>query len=162
MRGEGYDIAQICLNGHVVNSMALTSSNHNKKFCDQCGASTIMECPHCKSKIKGPYHYPNIISIGLGYDAPKFCDNCGNKYPWTETQLQVTRELIELADQLNAAEKEDLNVNIEELVKESPKVPVAQIKVKKLLSKVDKNISDGIHDALAEIISDTIQKNIWK
>ena len=162
MIGEGYDSAQICLNGHVVNSMALTESGHNKKFCDQCGTSTTMECSQCKSKIKGPYHYPNIVSIGFGYDAPKFCDNCGNKYPWTETQLQVTRELIELADELNATEKEDLNLNIEELVKESPKVPVAQIKVKKLLSKVDKNISDGIHDALAEIISKTIQKNIWK
>jgi hypothetical protein len=162
MRSEGYDVAQICLNGHVINSMAATSRSHNKNFCDECGAATITECKHCQSRIKGKYHLPGVVSLCFDFNAPKFCDNCGNMNPWTETQLQVTKELIELAEQLNESEKNELAVNIEELVKESPKVPIAQIKVKKLLSKVDNNISQSIHDALSEIISETIQQNIWK
>jgi hypothetical protein len=157
---KGYDTAQICLNGHVINSMATAYSNHNKKFCDECGAATITACPSCSANIKGDYH-SEVVSFAE-FLTPKFCDNCGSQYPWTKTQLQVARELIELADELNQDQKDDLKINLEELVKESPKVPVAQIKVKKLLSKVDKDISKGIHEALAEIISETIQENIWK
>ena len=158
---EGYDIAQICLNGHVINSMAYTAPNHNKAFCGECGAETIMECGNCKAKIKGTYHYPGIAVMGIDFEASKFCDNCGEQFPWTKTQLEVAEELIDLADSLNPKEKTDLYSNIDELVKESPKVPVAQIKVKRLLSKVDKDISNGIHDALAEIISQQIQNEIW-
>ena len=162
MRTEGYDVAQICVNGHVINSDAVSSPSFNKKFCDECGAETIMHCPTCKVPIKGSYHYPGIFSMGIGFEAPKFCDNCGNMYPWTASQIQVASELIELAENISQGEKDDFNSNILDLVRETPKVPVAQIKVKRLIGKIDIGISDGIHDALESVISKTIQNNIWK
>jgi len=56
MENGWYDTAQICTNGHVINSMARSEPKHNKKFCDKCGAKTIMNCPNCNSPIRGDYH----------------------------------------------------------------------------------------------------------
>ena len=55
--GNWYDTAQICINGHVINSMSISHPEHNKKFCDKCGALTITNCPKCNTPIKGHYHY---------------------------------------------------------------------------------------------------------
>ncbi|HSH67870.1 MAG TPA: DUF2321 domain-containing protein, partial [Bacteroidia bacterium] len=81
-------------------TVSLTVYSQDLKL--KCGDKEI-DClngnkSHFEMVVHCPYHYQNIVSFGIGYDAPKFCDNCGNRYPWTETQLQVTRELIELAD----------------------------------------------------------------
>lgn len=38
---EGYDTAQICLNGHVVTSMSETVPQRMRKFCEQCGEAII-------------------------------------------------------------------------------------------------------------------------
>ena len=36
-----YDVAQICENGHVANSMGHNYPNSNQDHCDKCGAPTI-------------------------------------------------------------------------------------------------------------------------
>ena len=46
-----YDVAQICLNGHVINAYAKSEPNRNQKFCDECGASTMMQCEQCNTDI---------------------------------------------------------------------------------------------------------------
>ena len=33
-----YDVAQICTNGHVVNSSASSVPQSNQKYCTECGA----------------------------------------------------------------------------------------------------------------------------
>ncbi len=53
-----YDTAQICMNGHIINSMSKSHPEHNKEFCDKCGARTITKCPHCNTPIRGHYHEP--------------------------------------------------------------------------------------------------------
>lgn len=158
---QRYDSAQICINGHVINSMAGTDPTHNKKYCEDCGAETITNCKSCNAPIKGSYHYPNILPMGLGYDPPKFCDNCGNPLPWTENKLKAAKELGELTDSLSAEEKVDLQSSIEDLVKDTPNVPVAQIKVKKYLTKAGKEITQGMRDILIDLVSETIRRTIW-
>jgi hypothetical protein len=58
---EGYDLAEICLNGHVTTSIARSYPNFRKNFCDECGEKTIMKCPSCQADIKGDYHMENVI-----------------------------------------------------------------------------------------------------
>ncbi len=55
-----YDTAQICINGHVINSMSKSHPEHNKKFCDKCGEPTITNCPKCNAPIRGHYHEPHM------------------------------------------------------------------------------------------------------
>jgi hypothetical protein len=52
MRDNWYDVAQICLNGHVINDSVKKYPQHNKKFCDKCGVATINNCPNCNTEIQ--------------------------------------------------------------------------------------------------------------
>lgn len=81
MNDSYYDTAQICLNGHVVNTMATSSPQSNQKHCAECGAQTITGCPACTAAIRGHYHMPGVIGF-LDYQKPAYCHNCGNAFPW--------------------------------------------------------------------------------
>jgi len=67
MNDSWYDTAQICMNGHVINSMSKSHPEHNKKFCDKCGAPTINNCPKCNTPIRGHYHAPPEVAPSVSY-----------------------------------------------------------------------------------------------
>ena len=102
-----YDTAQVCLNGHMINSSARNMPEHNQDFCDKCGARTITECPHCNTPIRGYYHNPDFVLTGPE-NPPSFCHNCGKTYPWTEAKLKAGQELVEEFDKLTGKEKDVL------------------------------------------------------
>ena len=84
---EGYDTAQICLNGHVVNDSVRWSPEFNSLHCKECGAATVTACGKCKQPIRGYYHSPGIIVVGgAQMGAPPHCYHCGAAYPWTIKQ----------------------------------------------------------------------------
>lgn len=159
---DGYDIAQICLNGHIIASTAGSSPQFQKKRCDSCGEATIMNCQHCKDKIKGYYHVSGLFDAEMHYDIPRFCENCGKPYPWIETKLETAMELIDLMDNLKKEEQKDLKESIEELVRETSKVPVAKVKLKRYIKRVDSDISDGLLDVLRDTLSDKLKDSILK
>ncbi|REJ29274.1 DUF2321 domain-containing protein [Caldibacillus debilis] len=90
-----YDIAQICLNGHVVNASYNSYPEHNQKYCVECGAKTIIKCLKCQTPIRGYYHVDTLIDH---YTPPKFCHECGEPYPWTAKALNAAIELAELTE----------------------------------------------------------------
>jgi hypothetical protein len=157
---EGYDIAQICLNGHIIASTAGSSPQFRKKRCDICGEETIMKCPNCNDNIKGYYHVPGFLDTRMHYDLPRFCENCGKPYPWINTKLKAVEELVELMDSLKAEEKQDLIDSINELVRETSKVPVAKVKLKRYLKIVDSDISDGLTEILRETLKEKVFNSI--
>ena len=75
-----YDVAQICINGHIINGHYNNYSEHNSEFCSECGKKTIIKCEKCGAKIRGYYNtdfYADLSNLKL----PKFCHNCGEMYP---------------------------------------------------------------------------------
>jgi hypothetical protein len=94
----GYDTAQVCLNGHVVTSMSQSSPERLRKFCEKCGEPAITACPTCHQSIQG--FYLNSMVIGLRYELPAFCGECGKPFPWTEQRLEAARELTNEAEHL--------------------------------------------------------------
>lgn len=154
---DGYDIAQICLNGHVIASTAGSSPQFRKNRCNICGEETIMHCKSCKSPIKGYYHVSGFLDFKMSYNQPRFCESCGKPFPWIETKIEVANQLI---DSLNDDEKLDFKDSIRELVKETSKVAVAKVKVKRYLTKVDSDLSDGLNDVLKETLSEKIKKSL--
>ena len=72
---DGYDVAQMCLNGHEITSMAQSSPQLRKPFCPTCGSQTIMACEHCAAAIQGYYHVPGVLDA-VGYAVPAYCFNC--------------------------------------------------------------------------------------
>ena len=67
--------------------------------------------------------------------APKFCEYCGNPFPWTESALNAAKELADGLEALNEDEKEDLKKSIDDMVKDTPRTTVAVQKFKKLIAK---------------------------
>jgi len=155
-----YDIAQICLNGHVINNQAREYREHNKKFCPSCGSSTITTCPFCNTPIKGYYSVQGVISLGERYRPPHFCEECGRAYPWTVSRQKAAEELIEFSD-LAQTEKEDLKNSVTDLVAGGPKSSIAILKVKKYIGKAGTLLGNTLKDILTDVLSEAVKKAIW-
>lgn len=96
LKGD-FDVAQICLNGHVINSFVETLPGNNRRFCKECGEATITNCPACDAPIPGSYA-GGYVSIdpekpALDYRAPDFCEECGTAFPWRRAKVEIPKVL---------------------------------------------------------------------
>jgi hypothetical protein len=155
-----YDVAQICLNGHMINPSIKTDPMHCQDYCSRCGSITITECQYCKTPIRGRIHYPNVVDFG-DVEIPAFCISCGNPYTWTKTKLEAAEELANEIDNLSPDEKQLLSESLAELIKDGPKTQVAAVRFKKLTAHATREITNGLRQILIEIASETAKKAIW-
>lgn len=152
----GYDIAQICRNGHVVNSSAQHYSQHNEAYCSKCGAETMQNCPSCQKPIRGAYHGG---WINVNYKRPAHCSNCGHSYPWTEAAINAAREFASI--ELSQAEQNELADIIENLVRDTPATTVAASRMKTLLARVVPVVGEGFRKILVDVMAESAKKMIW-
>lgn len=157
---EGYDIAQICLNGHSINSSSRSMPEFNQKFCDRCGAETITQCPSCKTDIRGFYYSPGVVSLAE-VPIPSFCHSCGKPYPWTESSLEAAKELADELNELTDEEKDLIKKSLPDLIRETPRTKVAESRFKRIMSKAKKESVDAMRAILVDIISETIKKSLF-
>ena len=155
-----YDVAQICKNGHVINSMARQEPQFNQNFCDKCGEETITACESCNKDIRGYYHLQNVIGVSE-IDAPSYCYDCGATYPWTQRSLEAAKELADDLDNLTEEEKEALKSSLPDLVKDGPKTVVAKSRFKKLMKKAGADAYDGMRSILVDVVSEAVKKSIF-
>ena len=155
-----YDVAQICENGHVVNSMAHDYPNRNQDYCDKCGAPTIMACPSCQTAIRGVYHVPGALGWGH-YTAPAFCRKCGKPFPWTAAGLRAAEDLADELDGLTSDDRESLKKSLPDLVRETPSTRVAETRFKKIMRKVEKDCYESMRSILKDIVSEVVRKTIF-
>lgn len=81
---DGYDVAQICLKGHVVNSRTHQYPQDNAEFCTTCGSPTRTTCKFCHKDIRGP-GFGFVPGLDFdSYSPPPFCHACGKPYPWKD------------------------------------------------------------------------------
>lgn len=158
--GSGrYDVAQICLNGHVINKYARTMPRFNKEFCDTCGARTIIACQKCNASIQGCYD-SGLVIIGPSepFPAPTFCHDCGAPYPWTEKGLEAARELVSELEGLTEDEKAVLAKDLDDIIAETPRTTVAATKWKEVLGKVGSEAALAFREIFIEIASEPARK----
>ncbi len=160
MSDSYYDTAQICLNGHVINTMATSSPQSNQKHCAECGAQTIAACPDCNTPIRGYYHVPGVIGI-FDYNKPSYCYSCGKPYPWTVASLEAARELADELEKLSAEERQQLKDSFPDLVKNTPKTVVAETRFKKLMKKAGSEAYDGMKSILIDVVSEAVKKSVF-
>jgi len=158
-----YDTAQICIEGHPINCMSVSSPEHNREFCRKCGAKTITKCENCSAPIKGFYHDPWATRPGnLSWFTPRsFCDNCGRPYPWTEAKLKAAQDLSDDLNSLSPEERSLLKKSLDDIVRDTPQAPVAVTRFKRLVAKAGKPAADAFRDILVDILSEAIKKSIW-
>lgn len=156
-----WDVAQVCLNGHLVTSTAATAPQYQEKFCTKCGAETLMKCPRCKGDVRGHLHQANVI--GPGPEHPNaYCHECGAAYPWTERALAAAKEAIEADLGLQEADKRALNESLEDLVRETPRTPVAISRFRKLRLAAPGEIWEILRGLLVNVVSQGIGDKLWK
>ncbi|MCL4386440.1 MAG: DUF2321 domain-containing protein [Cyanobacteria bacterium] len=90
LEGE-FDIAEICLRGHIINPNINKNPKFRKPYCDECGAKTITECLKCNNPIPGRFIYKDFEDNTIWDQPPKFCKYCGNPYPWF---LKASKEIL--------------------------------------------------------------------
>lgn len=162
MNTNWYDTAQICINGHVINSQSNYRPEHDKQFCNECGKPTITSCQNCNSSIKGYYHvWPFANFNYTDLPLPSFCPDCGSPYPWTEAKLKAANELSDELDNLTSEERNLLKKSLDDIVRDTPQTTVAATRFKKLVAKAGKAAADGFRDILVDILSEAAKKVIW-
>ncbi len=155
-----YHVAQVCLNGHMVNDSFDKYPEQNQKFCSKCGLETITTCPNCRSNIRGDYEVPSVCCFGHVKTPDAYCYNCGKPYPWTEKALNSAKALIEEDELLNPDEKEQLSATLSELIVKSP-TPSTQLAVsrfKRFILKASKPTGEAVKSIIADIASEAIIK----
>lgn len=87
-----HDVQQVCLNGHQITDNYNRSPQFRRKFCAECGAETIHQCPECKADIPGDYHSDGVVMIGFPTPVPTHCENCGKPFPWADKKLNLAAQ----------------------------------------------------------------------
>jgi len=157
---HGYDTAQVCLNGHVITQFAGTRPERLKKFCDKCGAETIIACPKCSKSIQG-YHHTGSVHGPPRKEAPAFCHESGTAFPWTEAQIAAAQRLADETAEFTPEDREQFRQSLNDMVKQTPSTPLAVNRSKKLLLKGGRLVSDGLRDILVDVLSEAVKKQIW-
>lgn len=134
MSGE-YDVAQVCLNGHVITERAKYSPEHLTKFCDRCGEATTMICAECSTSIRGEYLSRTLVVGGGEPTPPAFCHNCGKPYPWTQAGIRAAQELTAELMELTPEERDQLAKTLPDLIRDTPRTGLAAARFKRLVTK---------------------------
>lgn len=157
-----YEVAQICMNGHVITSLLNVNPVHSQNYCSQCGALTITTCPKCNKKIRGSYYDPNwFLDYDGSYKKPGFCHNCGTAYPWTDSKLKAARALSDELDNLTPDERDLLKKSLDDIVRDTPQTTVSALQFKKIAAKAGSIAATALKDIIIDIASEAAKKVIW-
>ena len=160
--GDGrYDVASICLNGHLITDSARSHSIFSTTDCRTCGAPTTTRCDSCGCDIRGCYYAPGAYSFPQCPQVPSFCHNCGKPYPWTESRLQAAKDLARELDGLTREDIALLERSVDEMVRDTPQANVAALRFKRIVVKTGKVGTDLFKDILVGVVSETVRKTVW-
>lgn len=162
MSASFYEVAQICMNGHVITSLLKMNPTRSQKYCSQCGALTITTCPKCNKEIGGSYYDPEWLKDYEGsYKKPSFCHNYGTAYPWMDSKLKAARDLSDEFDNLTQDERDLLKKSLDDIVRDTPQTTVSALRFKKLAAKAGSIAASTLKDILVDIASEAAKKVIW-
>ena len=161
---EVQEVAQVCLDGHVIDSSSNYHHQLRKSFCPKCGKPTITECQHCNGQIPGDYYIDDMMveirMVSIPFKLPLFCHRCGKAYPWTETKRQAAMDLTEELEGLTSEEKEILNNSIDDMMTDNPRTELGATKFEKFMSKAKGMAVKPLRSLIVDIASETAVKLI--
>jgi hypothetical protein len=153
--GEGYLTAQVCLNGHSVNSGVECSPEFSAKFCAICGAATICTCPGCDVAIRGAF-FGSLTT--REYEPPNHCHNCGEAFPWTKAKLAAAKEHALEIEGLEQSERVQLQNTFDDLAAGGPRTELAASRFKRLMKKGGQGVGSGLYKVAIDLASEATKK----
>ena len=162
MSDSFYEVAQICMNGHVITPSLKMHPIYSQKYCSQCGALTITTCPKCNKEIRGGYYTSlSIRNYEGSYKKPNVCHNCGTPYPWMASKLKAARDLSDELENLTPDERDLLKKSLDDIVRDTPQTTVSALRFKKIATKAGLIAASALKDILVDIASEAAKKVIW-
>ena len=156
--GEAYDVAQFCLNGHLINDSARSTPAYSRAYCAACGARTVTACVECEHAIPGAERLPPEFATE-GCARPAFCSFCGKPYP--ARSLEAARELAAELEGLTDEDRTALAGTLDDLLAETPRTQVAATRFKRLLSKAGKGAAESLRSIMVDVMSEAAKKTIF-
>lgn len=154
-------VALACINGHLLNVIASPTLPPGVRFCKACGAELITVCQACSTPITEFQSPAPGIPAPFGRRLPAFCHSCGQPYPWTKLKLAAAQDLIEERAALKPHEREALKKSLEDLVRETPQMPVAKLRFKRFVTKLGVEAAETLKALLIDVLSEAVRKEIW-
>jgi hypothetical protein len=154
-RPTGYDVFQVCENGHPINGGSLRRPERNAPYCVACGAKALTKCPECQSEIRGDYHYGGG-SYGYARKPPNNCHSCSVAYPWRQQELAAAIEILQMDMDPDAAAT--IPALLRDVATETPRTQLAAIKLARLLPAVGKATYDIAIKVVSDLASETAKK----
>lgn len=156
---EGYDVKQVCLNGHTITDTAATQPQFTKPFCSTCGERTITACPECNAPIQGTYHVPGVAVLSFTLQvAPNNCHQCGAAYPWRQAAIATAIEVLQM--DLVGQDATDVAELVQAVSIDTPRTEIAALKLKRLLPKLGKATYDVAIKVVSDVASETAKKTL--
>lgn len=90
-----------------------------------------------------------------------YCYQCGKPYPWTETIIKASLDLLWMDEDLSSEQKDVLKNTIPDLIVETPVTPVAVARYKKYISKASSFISNALYQLLVDVVSESVKKSLF-
>jgi hypothetical protein len=157
-----------CLNGHYVGLLnevrqARTGAQWQRMmaqaeregptrlplFCSTCGAANINACQHCQTPIELQY-----------LDArPAYCGGCGKPHPWQESAIENLKGILQESE-LNAEDRQEIELALHDVLRDTPKTESASLRMKRLLGKMRKPLYDVAIKVVTDVASETAKKTL--
>ena len=164
-----YDVQQVCENGHQITGCYNIRPEGQKKFCQECGAATIIACPACDVKIQGVeievvqswadarYGGSELVP-GRPVDVPSYCSNCGKPYPWTENKIATAIQMFAEFGNLDAKEKDTIEQDIKNIAKDIPQSKLSAMRIKQIWKKYGLVAYDVIMEFASKTAAEILKK----
>ena len=151
----GHYPAFICENGHTIRT---SSDSCNDKFCSTCGARVISKCPNCNSVIRGKER--DAYGFAAIYITPAYCKDCGKPYPWIVNAIEATSLMLQEEPELAFDEYQKLIDILPDAITETPRTPLAAVRIRKALTTAGKFVADGLRKFVIDFGCEVLKKQL--
>lgn len=153
----GYDVMQVCKNGHQITASARELPDFCQNYCSKCGAQTITQCETCQTSIPGCYWGAGISTSNP--PVPRYCTKCGEPFPWQKSALEELEGLLREGG-LSDADLQEATGAIPDIARETPKTAFASVRFRRVLKKLAKPIYDIAIKVVSDVASESAKKTI--
>ena len=166
-RSEVWDVALACRNGHLINDRSRGDPDRNVPWCSTCGSETISACPGCREPIPGFYYDKRESFVASEppsgralSQVPQYCHACGRPFPWTERAMSAARSLIRELAGLDPYERDQLRRSIDDIIRETPRTPVAVLRIQAALTRIGGDTARALRDLLISVASEAVKRQL--
>lgn len=127
------ELAQVCLNGHLITPIAYHFPETRRLKCEQCSEDTLSHCLSCNASIPG---WDFTLDWDVSYVVPNFCWRCNQPHPWLRRAMRNTLGLYSTL-LIGTSELAVLKADLIHLFLETSRSAIAAMRTRELLYRVD-------------------------